>query len=95
VSASRRKKLLDIAGLIGFSGRIVHELMHAIGFWHEQSRPDRDDHVTIIWNNIRNGKEHNFRKVHIGQANMVGPYEICSVMHYSGNAWRKDYIPKE
>ena len=92
---SSRKKLLDIAGLLGFSGRIVHELMHAIGFWHEQSRPDRDDHVTIIWDNIRDNAKHNFVKVHIGQANMVGPYEICSVMHYSGKAWRKDYIPKE
>lgn len=34
---------------------VVHELMHSVGFIHEQSRPDRDAHVRILWDNIKPG----------------------------------------
>lgn len=33
-------------------GTIQHELLHVLGLLHEQARPDRDDFVEVVWENV-------------------------------------------
>ncbi|XP_061669937.1 high choriolytic enzyme 1-like isoform X2 [Syngnathoides biaculeatus] len=66
-----------------FRQTIQHELLHALGFDHEQSRSDRDQHVRIILENVSPGMAGNFRK--INTRNLGTPYDYNSVMHYGRN----------
>ncbi|XP_029565658.1 astacin-like metalloprotease toxin 5 isoform X1 [Salmo trutta] len=61
-------------------GNLCHELMHALGLHHEHTRPDRDQFVTIQWDNVVSGKEDNF-KVKEGDTQDL-PYDYDSIMHY-------------
>ena len=66
-------------------GTIQHEVMHSLGFHHEQVRPDRDDYVVIHFGNIRSGMEHNFNAIKESQWwNQDINYDIGSVMQYGG-----------
>ena len=60
----------------------VHELGHSLGFWHEQSRPNRDDFVQINWDRIPTNKAHNFLLHPAADAYPPGGYDFDSVMHY-------------
>ena len=69
-------------------GAIIHELAHAVGVWHEQSRCDRDDFVEILWDNIRDDKDHNFNK-HCSDGVDFGDYDFDSIMHYGPTSFGK------
>ncbi|KAK3736751.1 hypothetical protein QZH41_006499 [Actinostola sp. cb2023] len=65
-------------------GSSIHELGHAIGFFHENSRPDRDNFININFKNIRKGVEGNFRKDNGAFVDSRGhDYDYGSIMHYS------------
>jgi astacin len=73
-------------------GSIAHEISHAAGLWHEHSREDRDNFVTIHWENIQSSKEHNFVK-HVSDGIDIRTYDYGSIMHYSPTAFSKNGNP--
>lgn len=69
-------------------GTIIHEFIHAIGFYHMQSATERDSFVNIVWDNIEAGKEHNFNTYGDDFIYQFGvKYDYGSVMHYSSLAF--------
>jgi len=75
----------------GEPGTVEHEFMHAFGFYHEQSRTDRDDYVTINYSNIQAGYEGNFDKYDATVIQSLGAqYDYGSVMHYGAYGFAID-----
>lgn len=82
---------LSLAEGCVFKGIVMHEFMHAAGFWHEQSRYDRDGYITIHWDNIPDQMEYNFHKYPWSRIQHLNEsYDVESIMHYGPYAFATD-----
>lgn len=87
------EQLLSVGDGCIIEGIIIHEILHALGFWHEQSRMDRDEYIEIRWHNIYPQKEKNFRKYTEKEIQHLNtPYDYSSIMHYNSHAFSRDGI---
>ena len=69
---------------------IVHEIGHVVGFWHEHTRPDRDDFVTVYTNRVYKRNIINFVKRKSSNVDYQGvKYDYGSIMHYPENAFAR------
>jgi hypothetical protein len=62
---------------------IVHELGHVLGFHHEHQRWDRDDYITVHYENIKAGRSSDYDRIE--RTNWIvssAPYDYRSIMHY-------------
>ena len=72
-------------------GIIIHELMHAIGFFHKQSQHNRDQYLTIHWDNIHKNEWHNFDRVDSSRGRVfTKSFDYSSIMLYGARSFSKD-----
>uniref|UniRef100_A0A0K0F4J7 Metalloendopeptidase n=1 Tax=Strongyloides venezuelensis TaxID=75913 RepID=A0A0K0F4J7_STRVS len=75
-------------------GKVLHEVGHALGLVHEQTRTDRNNYVTINSGNIQYGRNFNFEILEGQYSNYSTYYDYGSIMHYgpydfASNSWKK------
>jgi len=77
------------------TGNAIHEIGHAVGFYHEQTRNDRDNSVIINWSNIASGYENNFKKYSdLGLGGLdLGVMDFGSIMLYDSYAFSSNGLP--
>jgi len=85
-TGGQQKLSLSRRGCI-YRSTVVHEFMHAAGFWHEQSRADRDQYVYVNLNNVATKMRYNFNPVGLPHAKLIGNYDYRSVMQYGSYAF--------
>ncbi|MGE0528594.1 MAG: M12 family metallopeptidase [Bdellovibrionales bacterium] len=70
---------------------ILHEILHALGFMHEHSRPDRDQYIAVEWEKIQEDKWTQFEIIPDSWASAVRrrPFDYRSVMMYAETSFAK------
>ncbi|MDX2284568.1 MAG: M12 family metallopeptidase [Bacteroidia bacterium] len=86
------KQLIYLNPASASMGTVVHEMMHALGFFHEHTRADRNSYVTIQWQNIMPDKKYAFEK-HGKDGYTYFSYNKQSLMHYGGTAFSLNGLP--
>lgn len=92
VGKSGGEQVISLGANCVYKGIVIHEMMHAVGFFHEQSRSDRDNYVRINWDNIISSTKSNFNKYSQSMIDHLGTeYDYDSIMHYGKTDFAKSF----
>ena len=71
-------------------GVVLHQLLHAAGLWHEQSRPDRYQYISVLADNVAAGRLLDLRAYARVPSPPTPVYQRRSLMHLSRWAFSAD-----
>lgn len=72
---------------------LIHEMGHTVGFYHEQSRHDRNLHITILYENINKSGYRDFSQNGPPVEQDIGVYDYASHMHYTPFEFSSNTLP--
>ena len=87
---ARGEQPLSLGRGCEWTGTMMHELLHAVGFAHEQNRSDRDEFLTINWDNIKPDFKSQFAKLNTWENRLITPFDYSSIMIYGELSFSKD-----
>lgn len=76
------------------AGVVIHELLHALGFYHHHSRSDRDDFLKVNYENINPQAYPQFQKLNDWENTLYTDFDYGSIMIYGSTAFSKDGYSK-
>merc|ERR1712027_256672 len=80
---------ISLAKGCGKKSTVLTQIMSALGFMKEHLRKDRDEHITINWDNVFQPAKYSFKKC--ANCETFGlPYDTESVTHFHGTAFSKN-----
>jgi Astacin (Peptidase family M12A) len=68
-------------------GSVLHEIMHALGFYHIHKTPGRDKYISIIWENVNELGRIKLKKVRDDLTDFGVGYDEASIMHYHSKSF--------
>lgn len=81
---------LSLGSTCGNMKLMLHELMHSIGFYHKHSQHDRDQYLTIHWNNIQEKAREQFDKIPFWWTRTFTDFDFMSIMLYGPRLFSAD-----
>jgi len=78
----------------GTIGLFQHELLHNLGVGHTQKRHDRDQYITVNWENIQESGKRQYAACEGAECETHGtPYDCSSIMHYTDRGFHNGKGP--